>query len=87
MDDQHLYTQALESVENARKAIEDAQGSNNPSEFQQAKQLLEQAHERVQKMRQTDGLSETQAQKLFHAHEHLRHLQETTNAIEATRYE
>lgn len=87
MEDQHLYTRALESVENARKAIEEAQGSNNPSEFQQAKQLLEQAHGRVQQMRETDGLSKEQAQMLFHAREHLRHLQETTNAFEATRYE
>ncbi|MDN4527552.1 hypothetical protein [Fictibacillus fluitans] len=87
MEDQYLYAQALECVENARKAIEEAQGSNNPAEFQQGRQLLELAHEKVNQIRHTEGLSQEQAQKLLHAHEHLRHLQETTNAIEATRYE
>ncbi|MCK6256501.1 hypothetical protein M1K46_06420 [Fictibacillus sp. WQ 8-8] len=87
MDHQNLYSNALECVENARKAIEESQGNNNPEEFQQAKQLLEYAHEMVQQSRQTDGLTEEQTKRLFHAREHLRHLQETTNAIEATRYE
>ncbi|MGG1575263.1 hypothetical protein [Fictibacillus sp. NRS-1165] len=87
MDHQNQYTHALESVENARKAIEESQGNNNPEEFQQAKQLLEYAHEMVHQSRHTEGLSEEQSKKLFHAHEHLRHLQETTNAIESNQYE
>lgn len=87
MSEQNAYTQALESVENARKAIEESQGNNNPEEFQQAKQLLEYAHGLVQQTRHSEGLTEEESKKIFHAHEHLRHLQETANAIEATRYE
>ncbi|EIT86360.1 hypothetical protein A374_05331 [Fictibacillus macauensis ZFHKF-1] len=86
MDENMQYARTLDQVEAARKAIEEAQSNYNPEEFQNARQLLSIARQGVKQTEHDATLNPTQQKELFHAREHLRHLQETIHAIEITRY-
>lgn len=81
MDDQNVFKNAINQIENARIAVERAQA--NPQGYQEAQQLISLAYQLLQKAQLQSAYStEEQKRDLQHANELLRHLEEAQHSLQ-----
>ncbi|MHC0038669.1 hypothetical protein [Pseudoneobacillus sp. C159] len=82
MNDNEIYSNIKQVVQEAEEAVIKAQGNSEPQFLQQAGQQLMHASEYIDHIEnQVDSVNGVLAEDIHRAKEHLRNLQENQNAL------